>query len=170
MKNQAIIHKSKLPLKFLAGLLVAISLMATSVAWSENAASDLKLNLKAFKVVKKGNQETLVAAEKVKPKEIVEYQVNYFNSGARTLKNISATLPIPAALEYLPGTASPLGARASLDGKTFAAMPLKRKMKAADGTEKTVLVPYSEYRFLRWFHGDLGPNKSTLVSARAKLQ
>ena len=152
----------------LAALLVGSSLCG--VAWSQAAKGDLKLDLKAFKVVRKGDQESLVPAAKIKPKEIIEYQVRYQNLGERTLRNIKATLPIPTALEYLPGTASPSGALASLDGKTFALIPLKRKVKAADGTEKVVLVPYAEYRFLRWSLDELAVGKNATVSARARLQ
>ena len=156
--------------KFSLSLLAVAGLVTCGAAWSEATSDDLKLDLKAFKVVKKGDQETLVAAEKIKPKEVVEYQVRYVNTGEHMLKNIQATLPIPAALEYLPGTASPAGALASTDGKNFGVMPLKRFVKNADGTSKAVLISYSEYRALRWSLDELAVGKSTQVSARARLQ
>jgi uncharacterized repeat protein (TIGR01451 family) len=156
------------------GLVMALAMVAGGVSWAEGTLSkseDLKLDLKAFKVLHKANgEEILVSADKIKPKEIVEYQVRYSNTGDRLLRNIQATLPIPTSLEYIPGTATPSNPSASLDGKSFAPIPLKRKVKAVDGTEKTILVPYAEYRFLRWSLSELGAGKSATVSARARLQ
>ena len=167
MKKSTICRSSKIG-PFLALALFG-SLLCSSV-WSAASSNDLKLDLKAFKVIRKGDQETLVSADKVKPKEVIEYQVRYVNTGEKTLRNIRATLPIPASLVFLSGSSAPSGAMASLDGKSFAAMPLKRKVKLADGTMKVVMVPYSEYRFLRWSLDELAAGKSVTVKARARLQ
>lgn len=125
--------------------------------------------MKAFKVVSEQGGESLAAASTVKPGEVIEYQVKYANRGAKAVKKLQATLPIPANLEFVSGTAKPAGAEASVDGKNFAAMPLKQQVKAADGSTKTVLVPTSEYRFLRWSVDGIEPGKSAQVSARARL-
>ena len=63
------------------------------------------------------------------------------------MNKLVATLPIPEGLEYLPKTVRPAPALASLDGKTFAPMPLKRKVRLADGREVEREVAASEYRF-----------------------
>ncbi len=125
--------------------------------------------LNAFKVVSSAGGEKLVSAAKISPGEVIEYQVRYANTGAKGAKNLQAILPIPASLQFVPGSALPAGAQASLNGKTYAAMPLKRVVKAADGTPKTEVVPASEYRFLRWNVADLGAGQSVRVSARAQL-
>jgi hypothetical protein len=72
-------------------------------------------------------------------------------------------------LEYLPETAKPAPAMASLDGRNFEPFPLKRTVMLPDGTKKEEAIPYSEYRALRWALGDLDSGKATLVSARARL-
>ena len=128
---------------------------------------DVKLT--AFRVTTHDGKDVLSPAEKTKPGETLEYQAVYTNSGDKAARGVLATLPIPVALEYLPGSATPEGATASTDGKTFAPPPLKRVSKGADGGTKVLIVPAGEYRFLRWNLGDLGAGKSAQVSARARV-
>jgi uncharacterized repeat protein (TIGR01451 family) len=149
--------------------MLALAGFLATTAWSGDEGP-LKLDLKVFKVLRAEGKESLAPVEKVKPRDIVEYQVKYQNTSDKTLSNIAATLPIPAGLEYLPGTAEPGAAVASLDGKNFAAIPLKRKVKQANGSEKTVAVPYAEYRALRWTLPQLAAKKSVVVSARARVR
>jgi uncharacterized repeat protein (TIGR01451 family) len=157
------------------GLLAAFSLVFCAISAHSQSQpaqnnNDLQLELTAFKVTKKADgTESLTPTERLKPQETLEYQVKYHNKGDKVLRNVQATLPIPEALELLPGTAKPAKAWASIDGKTYAAIPLKRKVIAADGTEKIVPVPYAEYRFVRWMIGEIAPNQSVVVSARARL-
>ncbi len=58
---------------------------------------------------------------------------------------------------------------ASLDGKSYAAVPLKRQVRLADGKVEERAVPYSEYRYLQWKLGDLAPRSNTTVSARMQV-
>jgi uncharacterized repeat protein (TIGR01451 family) len=159
--------------KHLLRLLTAFSLVVCAIAAFAQATpnDDLQLELSAFKVIKRADgTESLTPTTRLKPQETLEYQVKYHNKGDKILRNVQATLPIPEALEYLPSTANTAKATASIDGKTYAAIPLKRKVIAADGTEKIVLVPYAEYRSLRWMIGELGPDRTVVVSARARLR
>src|SRR2546423_1059682 len=72
------------------------------------AKGQVMVDLKAFKVVPKADgQEELAPADKAKPGEVIEYQARYTNEGAKPVANLQALLPIPAHLEYLPGTAKP---------------------------------------------------------------
>jgi uncharacterized repeat protein (TIGR01451 family) len=125
--------------------------------------------LTAFKVVTSAEGEKLTSASKIAPGEVIEYQVRYANNGSKAAKNLQAILPIPDSLQFVAGSAQPAGAQASLNGKTFAAMPLKRTVKAADGTQKVVLIPTSEYRFIRWSIDNLDAGKAVKVEARAQL-
>jgi uncharacterized repeat protein (TIGR01451 family) len=130
----------------------------------------VQLVLRALKVTREANgNEGLVPVSRVRPGEVVEYQVRYSNTSNRAVRNLQATLPIPAALEFVSGSASPAAPLASTDGKSYEAMPLKRKVVIADGTEKIVLVPTSEYRYLRWSVSQLGAGEKVTVSARARL-
>jgi uncharacterized repeat protein (TIGR01451 family) len=125
--------------------------------------------LKAYKVVKNDNKETLAPADSIRPGETIEYQVRYLNRGGVAVKDLNATLPIPGNLQFVPGSAQPANAEASLDGKSFSALPLKRTVKDEQGNTKTVLVPAGEYRYLRWKVSSIAAGKSAEVAARAKL-
>ena len=126
--------------------------------------------LKLFKVMRNASgKESFVPASSIRPGDTVEYRVTYRNTSTRTLSKVSAVLPIPAALSYLPNSARPGNAQASLDGLTYGAIPLKRRVRDASGVEKTVLVASSQYRFLRWSLGNMSAGRTLQVSARARL-
>lgn len=115
-------------------------------------------------------RETLVAGEEARPGDVIEYRVEYRNSSNHGVSNVVATLPIPAnGMEYLPGTETPRGARASTDGENFFAMPLMRAVKLPDGRTVLQPVPVSEYRFLQWSLGNLAADARKSVTARVRL-
>lgn len=78
-------------------------------------------------------------------------------------------LPIPAGFEFLPDTARPPPAKASVDGRVFEPLPLRRVVKLADGRIKEQLVPLAEYRALRWAIGDLAAGIVARVLLAAQL-
>ncbi len=134
------------------------------------AAATIKAQLQAFKViVEKDGDEKLGSASIANPGDVIEYQATYSNDGQRAATNLSATLPIPAALSYVPNTASPAGFTASTDAQNFAPAPLKRTAKDKDGKTVMVMVPFSEYRALRWNVKKLAPGDDFKVSARASV-
>ena len=51
----------------------------------------------------------------------------------------------------------------------FQTIPLKRKVKLSSGIEVEQAVPLNEYRFLRWYPGELAAGKSLTYSARFKI-
>lgn len=120
------------------------------------------------KVVKDAQgKEQLVAADSVKPGDVLEYTATYTNHTGKTVSGLVANLPIPEGLEYLPKTAKPgatLVKAATKDG-AFAAEPLARVVNG-----KSEPVPYNEYRSLRWTLGQLPANGSAAVTARAKVE
>lgn len=134
----------------------------------ENAG--VQIDLKAFKVVVgKDGKESFAPADEAKPAEVLEYRAVYFNPSKTAVSNLGAKIPIPSGTEYLPGTAKPASAHASLDGVKYAPMPLMRKVKRADGTEVEEKVPYREYRSLLWEFKELGGEKAATASARVRL-
>ena len=120
-------------------------------------------------VVAVDGKETSAPADKVKPGDLIEYQVKYTNKGGAPVSNLNVTLPIPKGLELVAQTELPRGAKASLDGVTFEPTPLKRTVKRADGTEVVELIPLNQYRALRWQVGQLAAGKTAVMSARAKV-
>ena len=104
------------------------------------------------------------------PADVLEYRVTYRNNTGAVAKAIVATLPVPATgMEYVADSGAPRVMQASLDGKTYAAVPLTRVVTLPDGKRETQLIPASEYRFLRWTLGDLPAGGETQISARVRL-
>ena len=132
------------------------------------AANQVEAKLSASIVRMVGNKEVLALADKAKPGDVIEYSVVYRNA-SKPVKGVLATLPVPQGMEYIAGSAAPKTATASLDGNTFAAIPLKRQVKLADGKTLEQLVPYSDYRFLQWKLGDMANKASFKVSARMRV-
>lgn len=148
--------------------LTAIAIAFTQIAL---AADPVVATLTAARVTKQTNgQEKLASADQAKPGDVLEYRVDYHNSTQGAIGNLVATLPIPPnGVDFLPGTDQPRGAQASLDGQTFAPIPLMRTVKLADGRTVKQPVPTTEYRFLRWSLGALPAAAHKTVSARVRL-
>lgn len=151
-------------------LLLAV-LLQMGVAHADNAAvkKDVEVVLQQFKVVKHATAEVLDPVDKIKPGEVIEYQVVYQNTTTHLISNLQATLPIPKETEYLPNTAKPAGVLASLDGVNYAPVPLRRMVKSTSGKMVEQDVPVVEYRSLRWTLGDLSAKQKIMVSARMRL-
>jgi uncharacterized repeat protein (TIGR01451 family) len=134
------------------------------------ADPDVAVSLEAHKVTSDARgKESFVPGDQAGPGDVIEYRARYTNQGAGAVKQLVATLPIPAGVEYLPATARPAIVLASLDGRSFAPIPLKRTVRLPDGREVTREIPASEYRWLRWTIGSLAPKNSEIVRARVRI-
>jgi len=150
-------------------MLGAPALAQTSAAApAAEKKSPLAVALTQHKVEKDAaGKERLVDAGSVKPGDILEYRATYTNQTAKPIAGLTADLPIPEQLEYLPRSARPgagLVKAAARDG-LFGPEPLTRTVNG-----KSEPVPYDEYRRLRWALGSLPANGSTAVSARARVR
>jgi uncharacterized repeat protein (TIGR01451 family) len=143
---------------------------AASTPTAKPATGSVAVELTANRVTKQQGKEVLVAAAEAKPGELIEYRALYRNDGASEAKGLLATLPIPRGTQYVAGSALPRGVQASLDGRTFAAVPLKRTVKTPDGRTVVQEVPVSEYRALRWSLGALPSRNQRTVSARVRVE
>ena len=157
----------------IALLAAAAALALATVAQAQPAApranGPLDTRLEQRKVVRAADgKEVLAPAEAVKPGELIEYTASYRNTGKQPLRNLEATLPIPTNTEYVPGSARPGNAKASLDGVSFADIPLKRRV-TREGKQVEEEVPAREYRALRWYPGELAAEKSVAYTARVKV-
>lgn len=150
-----------------AAALVGAALLVPLVAFAQGSVT---VDLKAHRVAQDARgQETLAPADQAKPGETVEYVATYRNRDAAPAAQVTATLPVPAGMEYLPKSAKPAAVMASLDGQKFAPVPLMRKVRAADGREIEREVPASEYRYLRWSLGTLAGKSERAVRARMRV-
>jgi len=140
------------------------------LALSLSAKAEVKVTLVANKVMKSNGTEVQMSGQTAKPGDTIEYVADYRNTDKSNVRNVVATLPVPAGMEYLPDTESPRPALASTDGAHFSAIPLKRTVRNATGQPKEELVPYSEYRTLRWNLGEISGGGSKTVKARVKVK
>ncbi len=137
-------------------------------AGAGRAAEPLTIKLERKKVTQADGKELLVNAAEAKPGDVIEETATYTNTSKKNLR-ADATLPVPQYTELIVASVKPSNVLASIDGTTFSPMPLKRKVKQANGVVLEQIVPVIEYRFLRWKGVDLGPEKIFVVSARFRL-
>ena len=156
----------KLPKAFLSLLSCLLMLAAAPIAM---AAPVIDARLAVALVQGSGSSEVMAAATAAKPGDLLEYTVRYTNRGDASADALSPTLPIPAGTEYRPTEAGPQPTHASLDGKSFAPIPLKRSVKGKDGLMHDVDIPAVEYRALRWSMGSLAAGKDVTVRARVRV-
>ena len=133
------------------------------------ATDPLQIKLVRAKVVFENGRESVQNAAVAQPGEILEEVATYTNTSKSVLKRVEATLPVPPNTELVMASIKPSNAKASVDGNIFANTPLKRKVRAPNGVEVELVVPLGEYRYLRWYPGDLQPEQSRSFSARFKV-
>jgi len=129
----------------------------------------LESTLEQHKVVRAADgSESLAPAAAVKPGDVIEYVATYRNSGRAPITGVEATVPVPPNTEYVAGSARPATGKASVDGTTYAPMPLVRKVMR-DGKSAEEPVPMRDYRYLRWSAPELGANQSVRFTARVRV-
>ena len=133
------------------------------------ATGPLQIKLVRSKVAAEKGREVLVSASFAKPGDILEEAATYTNTSKSTLKGFEATLPVPANTELVVASVKPANAKASSDGKTFSKLPLVKKVRQPDGVEVEQPLPLDQYRYLRWYPGELAAEKSMTVVARFKV-
>ena len=100
-----------------------IALCATGASAQKAPTDPLQIKLVRTKVVQDKGREVMDSAAVAKPGEILEDVATYTNTSKGSLKNLVATLPVPANTEIVLASVKPANAKASTDGKTFSAMP-----------------------------------------------
>ena len=150
---------------------LVVCLMALSApAFAAAEKATLTSELQVWNVVKKADgAEALLPAQSVKPGDVLQYTAVYRNSDSRAVNHLVASLPIPAGTELVDASAVPREVQASLDGKVYAATPLMRKLRRADGQMVDVPVPLTEYRYLRWPEQQIAAGASFSTSARVRV-
>jgi uncharacterized repeat protein (TIGR01451 family) len=152
----------------LSSAVIASSAMGQQI--NQSPPRPVEATLAAFHVGKNAEgKEVLLPAIQSAPGDTLEYQTVYQNNGKTAIKSLEATLPLPVGTVYVAGSAKPVNPQASLDGKVFSAMPLKTMVKTPDGKLQERLVPYSDYRALRWNLGELAGAEKVTVSARVQI-
>ena len=142
----------------------------TNATAQKVSSEPLQVKLVRSKIVLESGREVMQSAAIATPGDILEEVATYTNVSKAPLKSVEATLPIPASTELVMASIKPANAKASIDGKNFSKIPLTRKVRQANGVEVEQPVPLSEYRYLRWYPGELAPDKPISFSARFKVE
>ena len=148
----------------------AILVFAAMPLYAQKVASEpVRITLEGRKVVRAADgRESFAPADVARPGDLIEYAATYRNTTREAVRDLEATLPIPLHTELVPGSVRPAAARASLDAREFAPLPLKRKT-VVDGRERVEAVPYREYRYLRWQPVQLAAESSMTFTARVRV-
>jgi uncharacterized repeat protein (TIGR01451 family) len=151
------------------GVRTFVVLCVVSACAFAQAADDVYTNLRVSLVVgMPDGTESHLTAQGAKPGDVLEYVAEYHNGANHPVHKLAATIPIPAGTEYVPDSAQPATALASVDGSKYAPIPLTRRVRQA-GKVVERPIPYKEYRFLRWPIQDLRGGQTLKFSARATL-
>src|SRR4051812_3158300 len=143
--------------------------MAAGAAQAQQQKGPLESTLEQRKVVRAADgAESLGSATSVKPGDVIEYVATYRNTGRAPITGVEATMPIPPNTEFVAGSARPASAKASVDGVSYAPMPLVRKL-VRDGKTVEEPIPAREYRYLRWSAAELRGEQSVRFTARVKV-
>jgi uncharacterized repeat protein (TIGR01451 family) len=154
--------------RFAAAIILAAMLIAVPTAFADQPVKSL-LAVTKIALDAAGKEVRVPATGGANPGEILEYTVTYRNVGRAPVKDLAATIPVPRFTAYLHEGSFPQGILATLDGKKFEAVPLKRLVKKPDGSAEWQVVPYAEYRALRWPAIALEPGKEARFSARVRI-
>ncbi|WP_342750869.1 hypothetical protein OH491_04125 [Termitidicoccus mucosus] len=125
----------------------------------------------AYKVtVTSEGREAFAVADKAQPSDVIEYRATYANASEHALTAVSPEIPIPVGLTWIaggdpagtaPAPTPPGPVAASLDGKTFAALPL-----LDDGGRP---IAAALVRALRWSIPVIKPGETVTISVRATV-
>jgi uncharacterized repeat protein (TIGR01451 family) len=149
--------------------LLAIAFVLAAAPLHAQQPGPIDVRLESRKVIPAAEgKESFAPATTAKPGDVIEYVATYRNTARQPISGLEATIPIPGNTEFIPGSARPDSAKASVDSRSWADMPLKRKVRR-DGREVDEQVAVREYRYLRWFPGELGADKSMTFTARVRV-
>lgn len=149
------------------------------------AASDVRLDLRAFRVVSVQEQnrtvERLEPALDAKPGQVIQYQLTALNTLANPLRQVALVIPIPPTTAYQAQSALPLRLGNTLvvpefsfdGGKSYGRPPLKRKLKVVENgkeVEKEVEVRPEEYTHARWVIPQMEPQQTLNLTLRVVVR
>ena len=124
-------------------------------AMGVNAAGSVSGDIQAYVVNKANSSEEIIsAASEAEPGDVIEYRLVFTNSGESDVFGLNVVNPIPENTSFVADSAStqiPSTFQVSIDGgSTFESTPVTRIETQADGTQKKVVIPPSQYTHVRW--------------------
>lgn len=115
-------------------------------------------------------------ASRVRPGDVIQYDLSAKNVGRTSLGNVRPSLPVPAGTVFVASSGGTAGATTeySFDGgKTFGQAPLFKTVTVTENgrsVTKRVQVQPSEYTNVRWNIGTLTPNQTHKMTLRVRVR
>lgn len=154
--------------------LIPLIALVSSVALAGNAP--LTGNMQAVKVLTGDDgRETFVPAKEANPSDVIEYRLTYANGGAKPVRNVSITDPVPVGTQYVVETAhAPEGSAVEFsvdNGETFHVWPVRVKKTDENGAEVWVDATPDMVTHIRWtLASALDPESEVTFSYRATVK
>jgi uncharacterized repeat protein (TIGR01451 family) len=152
-------------------------LLSVAVSWAQSGPSlDLKTTAaREIKVPKNGHVVAEpMPAEASRPGDVIVYTIAYRNRATTPVGEALIVDPIPAGTVYVPASAEGAGTQVtcSVDGgRSFQPPPVMVRVKAPDGTEKSVPAPAERYTHIRWVvTAPVPPGASGKVSMKVTVR
>ncbi len=135
----------------------------------------LEGSMSARKIVVSENRETAVPADKVYPRDTVEYMLKYRNSGDSPARGVELTGPVPPGTVYIEQTATEQGDYHPLfsidDGKTYQEAPVTYTVTTADGRKVKKRATPDMITHIRWnLPGELKVDQEVTLSYRVRVK
>ena len=133
---------------------------------SNAQAVNTKITASLISVDANGNEALVpvTADTRLQSGNILEYQGFFTNTNADRVRKMTVTMSIPEQVELL-GSVMPDFPYGSVDGNSFARMPLKGNING-----QSQEIPLGYYKAVRWDIEGVGLNDTVMVQYRAKVK
>lgn len=109
--------------------------------------------------------EPVAAGTAIKSGDLIEYHGLFTNTGSNRIRQMNATLALPAGVAFTGVTEPALGVKASVDNSRFVFMPIRANV---NGNIEN--LPFNQYQALQWNIEELGIGATAVVKYRATVQ
>ncbi|ADY25242.1 conserved repeat domain protein [Deinococcus proteolyticus MRP] len=115
-------------------------------------------------------------ASRVRPGDMIQYDLSAKNVGRTPLNNVRPSLPVPAGTVFVAssgGTGNAVTEYSFDGGKTFGKAPLFRNVTVTENGKavtRRVQVQPSEYTNVRWNLGALAPGQTHKMTLRVRVR
>ncbi|ULH16377.1 hypothetical protein MF271_07250 [Deinococcus sp. KNUC1210] len=163
-----------------AALVLSVAPLTGTVLAQTAPSSPLKVTLSRFLVGKDAKgKEILLDKDSVRPGDVLAYQASAQNLIDKNLTDLNVNVPIPQNFVYVADSArmvvngQVITPKFSIDGKTFAFAPLKKKVQVTKNgvtsTEEVTVSP-NEYRAVQFPVAVLAAKSSVVGEIRTTVK
>jgi uncharacterized repeat protein (TIGR01451 family) len=147
---------------------VSLAQVAPALDLKTAAAKEIKVRKNGRLLVER------VAVEASRPGDVIVYTITYRNLAKTAISDASVVDPIPAGTGYVLASAEGADTQVtcSVDGgRSYQEPPVMARVKAPDGTEKSMPVPADRYTHIKWVvKNPVPPGASGQVSMKVTVR